>query len=101
MELFTKYNGIPVSFSRFEGDKGTKFCKARKRVMGRYDICPFCKKNLMKGTVLLLLNNWRLFPNTIIHESCCDEFLSKEEAIKYLHEDYQKALEHKHWFNLD
>jgi len=101
MKIYARYNDVPVHFSRFEGDKGTKFCKARRRFKKKYDTCPFCKKDLKEGTILLLLNNWKLFNNVIVHEACCNEFPTKEEAMKYLHEDYQEALKHKHWFNLD
>ena len=105
MELYATYNNADVLFSRLEGDKGAKFCEARLRLRQKYDICPFCKKELKEelknGTVLLLLNNWKLFPNAIVHESCCNEFPSKEEAIKHLHEDYKIAVTHKHWLNVD
>jgi hypothetical protein len=99
MELYATHNGIDVYFSKFEDDKGTEFCKARKRIRGKYDICPFCQKDVKEGTIYLLFNNWKLFPNIIIHFPCCNGFPSGQAAVKYLHEDYQKALKHKHWFN--
>lgn len=99
MELYATYNDIDVFFSRFED--GTKFCQARRRITGKYDICPFCKEKIKDGTILLLfINNWKLFPNIIIHWACGNGFRTEEDAVKYLHEDYQKALEHKHWFNV-
>lgn len=101
MELFAKHKDEPVYFSSFEDDKGTEFCKARKKIRGRYDLCPFCHKEIKKGTVFLLFCNWKLFPNIIVHFPCINGFPNERAAVKYLHEDYQKALEHKHWFNLE
>lgn len=101
MELFATYNDIDTHSSKWDGDKGTKFCEARKRIRGKYDICPFCHKELKEGPVLLLFNNWELFPNTIVHFACCNGFPTRKEAMKYLYEDYQAALKHKHWFNIE
>lgn len=101
MELYVTYNDADVFFSKFDDDTGTDFCKARQRIRGKYDICPFCQKDVKEGTILLLYNNWMLFPNSIVHFGCCNGFSTREDAMKYLYEDYQKALEHKHWFNLE
>jgi len=101
MKLYAQNSDVPTYFQRMEGEHGKKFCEARKRIMQKYDTCPLCRELLKDGTILLLINNWKLFPNTIVHEACCDKFESKEDAIKYLHEDYQIALEHKHWFNVE
>ena len=101
MELFAKHNNKPVYFSEFEDDEGTEFCKARKKIRGRYDICPFCHKDIKEGTIFLLLCNWKLFPNIVVHFPCINGFPNERAAVKYLHEDYQKALKHKHWFNLE
>ena len=101
MELFAKHKDEPVYFSTFEDDRGTKFCEARKRIRSKYDICPFCQKEIKDGSIYLFYNNWKLFPNTIAHFACCNGFSTREDAIKYLHEDYQEALKHKHWFNLE
>ena len=100
MELYTKYNEISVYFSRFEKEKAVKFCEARQKIGQKWDICPFCKKKLKDGSILLLVNNWKLFPNRIVHEACCDEFSSKKKAIKYLYKDYKIAMTYKHWFNV-
>lgn len=101
MELYATYDNVDVFFSRFEDDQGTEFCKARKRIRGKYDICPFCQKNIKEGSIFLLFNNWKLFPNTVVHFACSNGFSIREDAMKYLHDDYQKALEHKHWFNME
>ncbi len=101
MELFAKHKDEPVYFSEFKDEKGTKFCEARKRIMGKYDICPFCQKPLKEGSILLFINNWKLFPNINVHFACSNGFPTKEAAIKYLHEDYEVAKAHKHWFNLE
>ncbi len=99
MELYATYNDVDVFFSRFED--GTKFCQARKRIVGKYDICPFCREEIKDRTILLLLNNFKLFPNVIVHEDCCDHFPTKENAIADLHADHQEALKYKHWFNVE
>lgn len=99
MNLFATHNGIDVLFN--EPSDGTKFCEARKRIKGKYDICPCCEEPLKEGQVILLLNNWKLFPNTIIHKVCSEDFETNEELIQSLHEEYQEALKYKHWFNID
>lgn len=99
MKLFAKHKDEPVYFASFKDDQGTKFCEARKRIKGRYEICPFCQKELKEGSILMFINNWELFPNTYVHFACCNGFPTREAAIKYLHEDYQKAKRYKHWFN--
>jgi hypothetical protein len=101
MEQFAIHKDEPVYFSEFEDDQGTEFCKARKRVRGRYDICPFCHKDIKEGSIYLLFCNWKLFPNIVVHFPCINGFPNERSAVKYLHEDYQKALKHKHWFNLE
>jgi len=105
MKIYASYNDVDVYFFSFEDDKGTKFCKARKRFRQKYDVCPFCQKDVKEGSILTFINNWKLFPNTIVHEACCNGFPSKEDAMKYLHEDYQAALKYKqkymHWFNAE
>ena len=99
MELYTTYNDFEVWFTEFVEEKGTKFCKARANIRDGYDICPFCAKLVKEGPVMLLINNHKLFPNVIVHGDCCANFETKEDAMKYLHEDYQEALKHKHWFS--
>ena len=99
MEHFATHKDNPVHCLTYKDSKGTEFCKARKRVRNKFDICPFCHKEIKDGTVSLFFSNWKLFPNVVTHFSCHNGFPTKEAAIKYLHEDYQKAMEHKHWFN--
>lgn len=101
MKYYATYNDKEVHSLRYEDKKAKEFCKGRKRIRNKYDICPFCREDVKDGPLLILFNNWKLFPNTIVHEDCCDNFKSKEEAMKYLHEDYEEALKHKHWFNLE
>lgn len=98
MELYATNNEIKTFFTEYSD--GKKFCEARLNIHGRYDVCPFCVQPVKEGAILLLLNNGKLFPNIIVHKSCCDNF-SKEDAVRYLHEDYQEALKLKHWFNID
>jgi hypothetical protein len=72
-------------------------------------ICPLCKKKIEDGDrVYMLINNYKLFPNTIIHWRCV---LTKgtifededwESTIKKLMNDYNKAMKLKEeircWF---
>ncbi len=98
MDLFAKHNGIETYFS--EPCDGTKFCKARLNIHGKYDICPCCEDPLKKGQVILLINNGRLFPNTIVHKVCSEAFETNEQLVQSLYEEYQEALKYKHWFNI-
>ena len=101
MKLYAKHNDIETYFSEFKEDKGKKFCKARLNIRKKYDTCPFCGEFIKKGNVLILINNWKLFPNTIVHEDCCNDFSTREKAIQYLYKNYQEALRYKHWFNIN
>jgi hypothetical protein len=98
MIFFAKYNGVETYSNVCKEIKGTSFCETRLKINSKYDICPFCQKTVTKGSIILLFNNWKLFPNVIAHNDCCKKFPNKEDAIKFLHEDYQEALKYKHWF---
>ena len=52
-------------------------------------ICPLCKKNIKPGKTYLLINNYKLFPNTIIHSNCV--LYTWEATIKKLMKDFQHA----------
>jgi hypothetical protein len=60
-------------------------------------ICPVCKQVIDSGTVVLLINNHRLFPNAIIHYSC---FIKEEPelVVRTLTEDYEQAKKYAYWF---
>lgn len=75
------------------------------------DICPLCRKEIGTGNFYLLINNYRLFPNVMIHSRCVDStiivdsppVLDWKSTIRKLREDYQQAKEtRKHnicWFS--
>jgi hypothetical protein len=99
MELFTTVNEIDIYFSFFED--GTTFLKTSAKYTKKYKTCPFCGELITEGPIFLLFNNWKLFPNVVVHKECIDKYSTKEEAMIFLFEDYQEALKHKHWFNID
>ena len=33
-------------------------------------ICPLCRKEIKQGKAYLLINNYKLFPNIIVHDWC-------------------------------
>lgn len=72
-------------------------------------ICPLCRKIIQpKDKIYLLINNYKLFPNIIIHDECVLDnenilpILDWENTIKKLKEDYKQAEQvRKHnicWF---
>ena len=98
-EVFAEIDKIKTHHTTYLEEKGTKFSKARLNLRGKYDICPICRENIIKGGIILLLNNWKLFPNIIIHSDCCDNFSSNEEVIEFLRDDYAEVSKRKAWFN--
>jgi hypothetical protein len=100
VELFTKYKDVEVMYSLVKD--GSKFIKARQR-LEEFDICPLCKMQIKPsscGELILFYNNFKLFPNTIVHEACCRAFgntLSKEGVVKRLSEDFNEAKNYKCW----
>lgn len=60
--------------------------------------CVCCKKPILLNTpVALLANNFSLFPNVVIHQSC----FKGEETITEVFQDYvawkQAQSRYKHW----
>jgi len=98
--IFAEVNGIKTYHITHLGEEGTKFAKARLNIFKKYDICPICKKNIIQGGIILLINNCKMFSNTIIHIDCCGDFKNNEKVIEYLKEDYIEAEKRKYWFNL-
>jgi len=79
-----------------------------KKDMG---ICPLCRKQIKSGNeIYLLINNYKLFPNTIVHSRCVDltpimnsiPIIDWKSTIKKLKKDYEQAEQsRKHnacWF---
>ena len=58
------------------------------------DYCPICRKPVDKpGSVYIIINNGRLFPNCWAHGDCVDELglQAAAEAITYDYADYKLA----------
>jgi len=56
-------------------------------------ICPLCKKKITPGKTYLFINNYTLFPNTIIHNLCVVYTPEKdwEATIVKLKDDFERA----------
>ena len=72
-------------------------------------ICPLCRKKIKaKDKIYLLINNYKLFPNIIIHDECILDTgtifgdLDWKNTIKKLKEDYEQAARSRNhnmcWF---
>ena len=64
-------------------------------VLKRKDFCPICS-NLIKNKdkVYLVINNFQLFPNILIHKCCCDEE-HLEGVVMILESLYKTAEKYK------
>lgn len=76
------------------------FTQRRKPVVAA--ICPCCNREIEIGSrVVLLINNYRLFPNILVHEECAAGDVD-EVLIRSLKEDYERAVDSlraaKRWF---
>ena len=98
-EVFAEIDKVKTYHTVHLGEEGTKFSKIRFNIKGKPDICPICREDIIKGGIILLLNNYKLFPNIIIHSDCCDNFSSNEEVIEFLRDDYAEVSKRKAWFN--
>lgn len=98
MNKYTSYKGIDIFNQDFDETKSKKFCLARLNIHGKYDICPFCKKKIKDGAITLLFNNFKLFPNIIVHTDCCNQYQDKQDLVEFLTNDYNEYLDKEHWF---
>jgi hypothetical protein len=58
------------------------------------DYCPFCKQNIKAGESLYtVINNYKLFPNIIVHKQCVDD-LGLNKAASLLKISYDNAQEY-------
>ncbi len=67
-------------------------------------ICPLCRKKIEdKDKIYLLINNYKLFPNIIIHDKCVLDKgtifgdLDWKNTIKKLKEDYERAEQSRNY----
>jgi len=64
-----------------------------------HHVCPLCRKKINPGKTYLLINNYKLFPNVIIHEWCVDRIIIMngspekdwESTIMKLKNDFERA----------
>lgn len=58
--------------------------------------CPLCGENVFGETVYMLINNYEMFPNILVHQACAPEMT--EEVINQIHNNYleYKAFEKKY-----
>jgi hypothetical protein len=68
-------------------------------------ICPLCKEEFKDGEkIYLLINNYELFPNILIHSKCVTttETLFEDpdwkSTVKKVKEDYLQAKKYKCWY---
>jgi len=76
----------------------------RRSKCDRVSICPLCRKEIeTDDSVFLLINNYRLFPNILIHEECVKQDLAT--VIIILKYDYMRAKDsRKHnrcWYDYE
>ena len=59
-------------------------------------LCPLCREPISPGTHPALLSNYKLFPNTVMHQACEDAQGGPEaaaEKLKALHDECKAAKE--------
>ena len=62
----------------------------------RYDFCALCRQELIdENKVLLLINNCQLFTNSIVHQSCADEFPTLWLMIEALAEKFKQFKQYE------
>jgi len=97
-KLKVEVDGITTNIRKFTYKKGV-------------NICPLCRKQIESGDeTYLLINNYKLFPNVVIHTKCVDltpimnsiPIIDWKDTIKKLKKDYEQAEQsRKHnacWF---
>ena len=58
------------------------------------DYCPFCKQHIKAGEPLYtVINNYKIFPNIIVHKNCADD-LGLKKAAALLKLSYDNAQEY-------
>lgn len=58
--------------------------------------CPICKEKIKKNdTVYLIINNYKLFPNRVMHKSCCKgNFMDTTKQLIELWNKHQDTIKH-------
>jgi len=74
----------------------------KKNVLKRknYYYCPLCTELIKsKDTVYLVINNFRIFPNILIHKNCYDEEHPKG-VVRALENHYEQAKKYKQEYEM-
>jgi len=57
-------------------------------------MCVYCRKMFEFGDkVVLMINNWKIFPNRMVHKRCMDELGGAEACVRELKLRYHTAEE--------
>lgn len=82
------YNGITNCYEEIEITPS--WAKIRRK-----DRCPLCTKKIATGEMAyIMINNCKLFPNTIVHKTCVDE-LGMEEGVKHIKDSWDTENAHR------
>lgn len=88
---FVTHRGFPTYYRQMI----YKFIKGHAQ---ENKICHMCRNKIQYDqNVYLLINNYKLFPNVLVHKKCFDE-MGPQNSVIFLYNDYQEALKYKHWF---
>ena len=83
MSVITKvinYKDNPVYINEIEFNSSTRL---------RPCICPVCQKKIKSGKNISLMNNFKFFPNVILHENCFNK-ANKENLFEKIERDYKE-----------
>ncbi len=73
----------------------------KKRYQKHADICPLCRNDLLVGdSAYSIMNNYKLFPNTLVHDVCVrrrftTSLIDWPLIIKRLMDDWIKAEDNR------
>lgn len=84
-------NGTKGASWCYEGAKGKEFCKARRRMRGKYDIC-LCGEEI-KDDVRLMVTNSSKIPNILLHKNCPCPDLSSQDVANWVYGNWQMFQE--------
>lgn len=88
-------------------DDGTEVTFIPMKVDGiairRNDIknCPICDKEIaLNDTVYLIINNFKLFPNVLVHTDCVADGCNKDVLIRELKAHYLRGQNYKREYGM-
>jgi hypothetical protein len=57
-------------------------------------VCRYCRATFGIGDkIVLLINNWKIFPNSMVHRKCVDKMGGMEACVRELKARYTTATE--------